>query len=343
MRLIYAKFPTRCGVCKGRIAQGSRCYWEKGFKPVHPGCYTSDVEKVPTKPASTIPPAQTPPQTGREKFYPDFVIDWAELRPMIRAATSESEKLTGWRNAADRARFRNDLQGGTSSYDGFTRGQLHRWITEGYKTDAIQGLAGLTPPIREKRRTMYVEDGDELILDRAFEGEEKYMTTATKREVIPGVKLNIELDASAGSSKMLWDYQRWIAQIIYALETSGVDCEVNIFTLSRNLFREQTSKVCRQMVRVKKEGEKADFAGFSAMFSPAAFRGIMFSTFAIHADRQNLSLRGYGSGVTTAWGVKFSPETASIDVACHWSAQTFPESHMTSLFRQALMEMKKAN
>jgi len=342
MKLIHANFPTRCGACKKVIAKGERFYWEPSTKDGN-RCLSCQ-GGAGNSPAPPATPAAAPVKFG--KYYPDFVIEWAELKPLIRAATGEGTKLSGWRNASYRERFRGEYPYGAdqadSDFHGFTRGQMHRWVTEGYKTTAIQGLSGLTPPIREKRRMQYVEDGDELLIDRVLAGEDNYMARWTKREVIPGVRLNIELDASAGSSTMLRDYQRWIAQAIYALQVSGVDCEISIFTLSRNLFREQGGNVTRQAVRVKKFGESSvDFYGFSAMFSPGAFRGIMFSLFALHADRQNLTLRGHGSGVTNEWGCRYNAETKSIDVACHWTATEFPESRMTALLRTAIEDMKR--
>jgi hypothetical protein len=260
---------------------------------------------------------------------------------MVAAATAEPHQKIpaefAFRLESNEEGFRSEYAGG--SWQGFTRGQMHRWVTKGYETDAIQSLSGL-PPMRQKRRTRYVEDGDELHLDRALSGEDNFMSVDTKREVIPGVRLNIELDASAGSSVMLRDYQRWIAQTIYSLETSGIDLEVNIFTLSRNLFAGQYG-IARQTVRVKRFGEIADFAGFSAMFSPGAFRGIMFSLFRLHADRKRERFVSHGSGVTNAWGCRFNPSGHSIDVACHWEAIEFPVTHMSALFRQAVTDMRQ--
>jgi hypothetical protein len=330
---IRSKYPATCSGCKAKIPAGTILYWEKGKKPLCTTCYGSG--KAPeTSYVSAVSPASSKPGT----YHPDFTIDWFELRPMIRDAVTPGSTLRGWKNAGMRNRFRKDLSPAYSSFAGFNRGDLEGWIVEGYKTSAIAGLTAPVP-MREKRRSLYVEDGDEIVLERVWSGDDTYMVTQTKRDVIPGVRLNIELDASAGSSKMLFSYQRWIAQTIYSLETSGVDCEVNIYTLSRNLFRGQ-SGTCRQMVRVKKSGEISDFAGYSVMFSPAAFRGVMFSLFALHAERQNLSLMGYGSGVTTEWGVKYSPERKEINVACNWTASEFPEGMMNSALRVAIDDLK---
>lgn len=333
MKKIVSKYPARCSGCSAKIPAGAFLYWAKGKKPLCPTCFDSG--KAPE--VSTVS-AVSPVSSKPGMYFPDFTIDWFELRPMIADAVTDGKQLRGWSNAANRNRFRSDLSPSYSSFAGFNKGDLKSWITEGYKTSAIAGLTAPVP-MREKRRNIYVEDGDEIVLERVWAGEDTFMVAQTKRDVIPGVRLNIELDASAGSSGMLFHYQRWIAQTIYSLETSGVDCEVNIYTLSRNLFAGQ-SGTCRQMVRVKKSGEISDFAGFSTMFSPAAFRGIMFSTFALHADRQNLKLFGYGSGVTTAWGVTYSPERKEINVACNWTASEFPEGMMNSALMQAIDDLK---
>lgn len=338
MKLIISKYAYTCSGCGNRFPAGSRAWWTKGFKPQCVDCHATGAKPIGGA-GSAIPAAKG----NKNPYSPDFSIDWADLRPIIAAATGPNPvKPKDWKNLQNWNRFVGEFPAGEDKADNFkffTRGQMNRWVTKGYETDAIKGLGGL-PAFRPKRRTIFVEDGDELHVDRVLNGEDNFMSVDTKRDVIPGVKLNIELDASAGSSEMLRDYQRWIAQTIYALETSGVDCEVNIFTLSKNLFSGQGERTCRQVVRVKKFGATADFAGFSAMFSPGAFRGIMFGTFSIHADRQGLSLRGYGSGVTNAWGCRFNPATNSIDVACHWTASTFPTALMVANLNQAIRDMK---
>lgn len=334
LKLISARFPGKCRICGNSHTVGARIYWAKGEKPVCFDCGKSASRGE--NPPAAVKVVKRPKQTG--KYDPDFVIDWAELRPMLVTATDPSNPtLTGWNRPALAARFVNEFRG--TSFHGFTKGQVHRWMTEGYKTEAIQGLAGLAPTLQSKRRSRFVEDGDELHIDRVFAGEDRYMSKTEKREIVAGVRLNFELDASANSDKALFPYQAWMAQSIYALESSGIDCEVGVYTLSRSLFQNQP-KTCRQMVRVKRFGEIADFAGFSAMFSPAAFRGIMFSTFALHADRQGLSVRGYGSGVTTKWGVTYDSPSRTINVSCDWQAKEFPAMEMTRQLRVAIQAMQ---
>src|SRR5262245_4557342 len=331
MKQITLKFPSKCGGCNVGIFAGATAYWEKGKKPLCPACYNAGKESKPSPVSATAPASSKP-----GNYHPDFSIDWDELRPMIRDAVSDNP-LRGWNEATNRNRFKKDLTPASSSWNGFNKGELREWITSGYKTTAIQGLTAI--PMREKRRTFYVEDGDEIIFEKMWAGDDNFMSIQSKKKVIPGVILNIELDASAMSSNMLFHYQRWIAQTIYSLETSGIDCEVNIYTLSRNLFAGQYG-TCRQMVRVKKQGTLTDYAGFSAMFSPAAFRGIMFSLMAVHADRQKLRLFGYGSGVTTEWGCKYDSKSRSINVACNWTAHEFPEGTMNAAFQVALDQLK---
>lgn len=339
MATITSTYPFKCAQCGTAHAAGSKGNFNrtaaKGKKMTCLTCATTGGSQ-PIAPTAT--PQVTAVNRNKSPYTPDFEINWAELRPMLVEATDPNGKLSGWRDASMRNRFRNEFKG--DKFSGFTAGEVNRWLRTGYRTEAIQGLGGLMPSMRKRTRTRFVEDGDELHLDRAFSGEEKFMSIPERREVMAGVRLNIELDASAGSSGMLFPYQRWMAQAIYSLLTSGVDCEVSIFTLSRNLFAGQVG-TCRQRVTVKKFGEMADFAGFSAMFSPAAFRGIMFSLFALHADRQSLSVRGYGSGVTNKWSVDYQPDARAIEIRCNWMGKDFPEMDMTAKLRAAITAMQK--
>jgi len=330
LKLIRTKFPTRCKDCGKIIPKGDRANWAKGYGVTHPNC----------KAPETVNPAPNnslKPRTDA-KYDPSWMIDWPELKDTLKKFAFKGEFPQGM-SEYGKQRIRSNFDHGGAAFHGGDIDKLKVYLTEGYRTNAIQGLAGLVPPIREKRRLRFGEEGDEFHYDVAMSGDENYMSYWTKREQIPGVRLSLELDASAGSSDALFAYQRWMAQAIYALESSGVDCEVEIFTLSRGLFSPQ-KKIARTSVRVKKSGEIADFAGFSAMMSPLAFRGIIFSCFSLQAQSMGISQRGYGSGVTDTWRVYYNSELHSIVADCDWTAHGFPEERMTEQLKAAIVQMK---
>jgi len=339
MKQLRLRYASRCGGCGIRLPKGAIAWWAHGQKPLCPNCHSAGKQSVPS-PVATASPATAKPKS--HKYFNDFVIEWPEAKRLLAAVVKSNgqdrQGLTDRQFNYLWADIKGDSDG--TSWYGFTRGDIIDWLTTGYQTTAIQGLAGMVPAFRRKRRTRYTEDGDELHVDRAISGEDNFMSVATKREVIPGVKLNIELDASAGSSQALFAYQQWIARTIYALESSGIGCEVDIYTLSRGLFNENNG-IVRTAVRVKQEDEIADYAEFSAMFSPAAFRGIMFALFSVQANREGMTQMGHGSGVTDSWSVNWHPDTRSIEIRCDWNAHTFPEESMTAQFKTALTEMRE--
>lgn len=333
MKRIVNTFPAKCRDCGGILPKGSTVKWAKGFGVTHLTCRNPEIVNKPTNP----PPSAQSISKPAKQYDPNWVIDWPDLKETLRNFAFKSEFPKGMNQS-----LKNYFHGNFSFGKEWTGGDienLKRYITEGYRTTAIQGLAGLVPPIREKRRLKYGEEGDEFNYDIAMSGDENYMSFWTKREQIPGVKLSLELDGSAGSTDALMKYQRWMAQSIYALEAAGVDCEVEIFTLSRNLFRPQAA-IARTAVRVKNSGEIADFAGISAMFSPLAFRGIMFGCFSLQAHEMGLSQVGHGSGVTNRWRCYYNPEIHAIVSDCDWHATTFPEEQHTEQFKQAIRDMK---
>jgi hypothetical protein len=329
-RKIVAKYSGTCSKCGKRYNVGDRIYWEKGNRQkFHANCGVDNSDNP--------SPSRTPQNHASGAYDPSFIIDWPELKELLVnflfRGKVESEALRSW--------WQRDLcRSSSSSFGGYSTDQLKRWLTTGYQSKAIQGLADLSPPIREKRRLQFTDEGDEIHLDLAWSGVDNYMSQWTKRETIPGVTLSLELDASAGSSEALFAYQRWMAEAIYALESSGVDCEVEIFTLSNSLFQGQKG-TARTAVRVKRSGEIADFLSFSAMLSPAAFRGIIFSLFKLQGIRQGYGMIGHGSGVTNTWAVKYEPEIKSIVARCNWNEHgAFPAERMTAELRQAIKDLR---
>src|SRR5580765_754715 len=98
-------------------------------------------------------------ETPRKSKDVYFQIDWFDFKTILQdlILRDKSPKF----KRSDNERYFRDLVTRTGSWNGVTRGQLERWITEGYvPPKKMQGLADLIPPIREKRKFIRMEDGD---------------------------------------------------------------------------------------------------------------------------------------------------------------------------------------
>jgi hypothetical protein len=266
-----------------------------------------------------------------------YRIDWPELKSvalrLIEGNTSDFKRANNQNSAL------GYVQGG--SWDGFTKGQLERWLREGYKTDMIHGLEDFIPPVREKRKFVFAEEGDEFHFDIAAGGDDNYMSRFTKRDEIPGLGIDVEIGMSAGNNAAVLNaYYTWLCRVCFAVESAGIDTEVTLrYAMERYAFRRDATNPYTTVIRVKQENEATDFLSWSPMLSPASFRSLMFIANTLHAESRGHDVNsGQGQRLSGRWGVKFIPETRTLSIGCPWNDHSFPEEHMTNQLREALRE-----
>ena len=84
-----------------------------------------------------------------------FQIDWFDYKSMLKSSIIEDKTITLNTDKTTR-RFR-EVVGDSGEWRGYSKGQLERWISEGYvPPEMVNGLENLiTPPMREKSRTIW--------------------------------------------------------------------------------------------------------------------------------------------------------------------------------------------
>src|SRR5215831_2585932 len=154
-----------------------------------------------------------------------FTIDWADFKSKLKTVIVDGK--TGGEFLKINARSFESHCKHSGSFTGVSLGQMQRWLTEGYQTESIHGLSEFTPPIREKRKLRFSEEGDEFHLDLAYSGVDNYMSEWTKRETIPGVAIEAGIMfAGMVDSKVVAEYETWICKVAYSLESAGIDCQI---------------------------------------------------------------------------------------------------------------------
>ena len=277
-----------------------------------------------------------------------FQVDWTDLHRMFRGTIMDGT-TPDFRDSRNRDRYR-ELLTEASSWTGVTTNQLREWITTGYRPPNFGGIPGVIAPIREKRRTIMVEDGDNFHVELAYGGEDKFMSTRTKTPTIPGVRVEASvIFSSATDSKVVAQYLIWISQVLHSLEMSGVDAQLLLDFPTWNCMNGPdsgkdpgTGTLYHHLVRVKRENEMADFASWSAMVSPAAMRNFGFSMMAMHADKIGKTTRpslGRGTGLKE-WKVEWNRERQVLKISNPYTqVYSFEEEKMTKQFRAAMAEM----
>lgn len=353
-KLISAKFPGRCKVCKGRFPAGAPILWDKENGAIHQGCAQGDSGNGNGN-SQSQPKHETQTQAkpkaeiqGHNEALPSAIvqgkesswtIDWSALRDFLKRAVNGDGSMASIRRNAQR--IVEWQEGG--SWSGFTKNQIRDWLGNGYKADAIQGLSDFTPPLRDKRHYIYAEEGEEIFVDRVLSGEDNFMGQWTKRDRIPGIAFEAEIMfASSVDAKVVNAYNAWICKAAYALESAGIDCQITLKFTSAEMCG-VSGENTHTIVRVKQENESTDFWNFSPMLSPAALRAFGFTAMALHADsRGKTADMGMGRGNRNSydWAVKWDSERRVLTVACPYVPRgNFPEEDMSRQLREALREM----
>lgn len=335
MKRITAKYPFKCSDCGNCFPVGSfltldgttklcdSCNAGKGNSPI---------------PAKDLPKLATVRREDRE-----WTIDWSDLKEIVRniIATRQAPKGVTGENAS--AMLRNILDAYTG-FHGFNLGQLERWLSEGYSAGYLTDLSEFIPPIREKRRFIFLEDGENFQYDRFLSGEDSCFADYTKREILPGMAIDAEISFSAGvKPEIVNAYMAWICRTVYSLETAGIDCELNAINRVSNLFRSPHDGTYVTRIRIKRENEATDFTAISPMLSPAGFRSFMFAAKGLHGHARGLQVKsGLGSPTGSGFNVAFSRDSGKLVISCDRSGGgSFPEAHMNLRLREALKDLMR--
>jgi hypothetical protein len=288
---------------------------------------TDTGENLPTRPVEI----QRPDDASR------FVIDWNDLQ---NAALDhlDGKQVTSPRNyiAANAAM---DIE---PSWNGYSRAQAKDWLENGYEIPGLD-LEDFAPPIREKRRYIMAEEGDEIDLSAAWSGEDNFMAQWTKRETIPGISLEFQIGFRGSTSAAIVNaYVRWIAQACFAIESAGIDAEISIDYYAQTSYRNSSDYMQHRLIRVKRENEATDLRSWSAMLSPAAFRTFAFLAAVLAGDSLGKTVSssiGYSMG--DKWDCRFDADTGKIVTECPCRPISFPEEEMTNKLKAAIEHLKQ--
>jgi hypothetical protein len=349
MRLISSRYNGKCRNCGKPHSAGTMVYWSKGTKGVlcsdcgrgNESKGNSQTPKTETKVKTTNAPA-LPTAAKAENEILRWSIDWSSLRAILKSFVNEGISPFTHSHGAETQK-RHLLNAKEGGWEGFSASQVREWLNEGFDTSMLAGLGDFSPPLREKARFIFNEDGDEFHLDRALSGDDTYMSDWIKREAIPGLAFEANIMFNAGvNSKLVNAYNVWLCQAVYAIESAGIDSQITLRFPSRGAIAGD-SRMAETVIRVKQENESVDFGAFSPMLSPAAFRGFGFAAMVLHAQARGKDIsHGYGNGHSgNAWKIVWDAERRILFADCPYMPRSdeFPAEDMTRQLREALHAM----
>lgn len=341
LRQMRSRYNSRCRRCGSGIRRGDSIYWSK---PTGALCVSCGSKKQPgeTKSSAEAPKINLKSESTKKVHgLAEWMIDWSDLK-QFTSDVFKSNKVPSDFQQTNQRTLDYYLVNLPQSFCGYSRGQVERWLKAGYQSDAIQGIAEFIPPIRDKRKLQFTDEGDEFHLDMAYGGMDNYMSEWTKREVIPGIRLDFVLwFVSSTPAKVVNDFNRWMSQVIYAIEASGVDPEIN---LAHPGYFSPGGSGFYNVIRVKKEGETTDFLSISPMLSPAAYRTFSFTAIVLQGQATghavDIGISSRVDSINNDWKVEYDPEKRRISVFSHPTPREFPAERLTAELREVLKEIK---
>jgi hypothetical protein len=326
---MHSKYHSRCKRCSARIKVGQPIYWSKETGALCLRC--GDPSGHTGVPSYGTPAPSVPVDSGQNEWR----IDWPDLKKFVQGVWATEKTPDGFYH--QRYVFESHIIRVDESFTGYSRGQCERWTREGFVAEGLK-LDEFNPPLRDKRKLRFAEEGDEFHLDLALAGHDNYMSEWTQRESIPGVRIDLQVKFSGDvNARIVNDFNVWTNQMIYALDSIGVDSEINYVYWGKSgpdFKRPHTT-----IIRLKKENEAVDFTSISPMLSPAAFRTFAFAAIAMQGKDQGF---GVTTGISTAsespgWTVTASEDKTRITVTTERNARgEFPAESMTAQLREAI-------
>jgi hypothetical protein len=205
---------------------------------------------------------------------------------------------------------------GQNSFEGGSIGSMFDYLRNGYRAPEFEHSAAYVPMADQKHPRWSEEADGEIDLGRLYGGYDEFYLVPADEEKKPGVRVMIEFAFACGvSPKTIEKYGAWVAGLLGALEASGYDLTVDLWTPLDNLFVGVSGRH-NVLTRVKRENEVSDFTEWSALFSPTGYRHLGFMAKLVAGNRAgytcNSSLGTTLGGFT--WGLDYDKEESILKI-----------------------------
>ena len=332
-KMIVLRYASKCKKCGGNVAAGEKAVWLG---------HNAGVQHVTCNETREIEPPK--PKADPDRMN-SMTIEYRELAAAWKTFKDDPMSVYHRQENASAGRSLSSGWKGEGRWVGCSEAEMLDWIDRGYRVEGLDGVTSLIPA-KPRRKLRFADEGDELHIDLAWSGVDEPFSEWEKRVSKPGLSVEIFMTFSSGfPAKTINAYQRWIARALQTLDENGVDMEVVIVNRVRDANRSVPGEITDTKIRVRKPGEAADFANWSAMFSPGGYRMLGIMSTGIQVDRVGGRVSsGYGYPMDYgSWEVAYDEERNVIVIGNHndyWgSNKEFPEFEMTEKLRAILARM----
>lgn len=324
-KIITMRFPGKCKRCGNGIAAQERAIWHGSKRGVsHLRCKEERV---------TEPVLKSPVVESTTVDYLDVVSMYRRMREDYSTACINRKN----ERAAHSLAVSNWPQ---SKWVGCTHSEMDYFISDGYRVPGLGEVSSLIPA-KPRRKLIYGEDGDELLLELAWAGSDTPFQSWEKRFAKPGLSLEVGISfAALVDPSLIAEYQKWVARALQTFDENAVDLDVVLTYNSRGMNADRRDELVASKTRVKKAGEASDFNAWSAMFSPGGLRLLQFTSALTGGDRAGFTVSpvmGYPQPAGK-WDIIYRKTENVLSITESWNGP-FPEFEMTQKLVKVLQEM----
>jgi hypothetical protein len=249
-----------------------------------------------------------------------IVVDWSEVKHKYINVVRHGEKWTTTHVGYRMMEWHNHIYDDDDEYGkgwyGSTPKEMLEYLDNGYHAPEFAHAAEYVE-IAERRVSAWNDEEGEADPGRLIGGFDDFYLGMSKKEKRPGLRVQIEYAFAAGmSSKTLQEYGAWVAGFLGALEATGYDLEVDIWTPLDDLYVGDRQVRSNVLMRVKRQNEVSDFTEWSAIFSPGGYRHLTFCAKCVAGDKIG-KVATSSLGITVggkSWGVEYDREDQTVRV-----------------------------
>lgn len=269
-------------------------------------------------------------------------IPYGSLKRAYMAIVDGNTKdvFTRASNRRRAAELKESWDGGRGDHYGGSTKDMLKYLREGYSVPGLAAQVQGATYDRPRRRLRIADEG-EYQYDLDMAGWDDPYLAWDIRHAKPGMTVEICIDFHYGVKRPIVEaYETFAAKVLTALEREGYDLEIAVVSRSLGLLRRDGYRDNRYevIVPVKGANEILDTRSWGAMFSPPAFRHLIFTALIMTADALRADVSsGLGSPGGNAWDVTWDGDRRTLRLESNGTgAVDFPEKEMQTKLDEAL-------
>lgn len=265
--------------------------------------------------------------------YATRFFDWQEICDFYRAHYAGKTDFPGYAGSITN-RFRPGVR---DAWSGATPDEIIDRLENGYDLPPMpmDGAPAALESTRPRWRWSDNPDG-EYQHDAFLNGEADYYLSRDRQGPKPGVNIEVHMSwAAMVNAETLAQYARFVGTAIAAIQAQGFDVALATVSRVKDLYpREPKSAIHVQVTRF---GQTVLTHDFAALFSPGAYRHLIFSAKCQrYAEDGTQPKPGLGMTEKTDWNVTYDADTRTLTIQNNQQGRTFPEADMTAKLHKAI-------